>query len=305
MTLLELSGLQKLYMFLLRCYPFYTGAGFISNLRLSRFILGKKSGLIWAKLHNKMRVLVFNDDWSGRSVILMGDDDRKVTWLLSKVLLDGDTVLDIGANMGYVSLYLSHLVGDRGRVYSFEPNPNLVDLMTRSIKKNKLKNITVFPVALGEEEGELPLSIPDGHTGMASLSRTFSHRAINTVRVPVRTLQTCLDSDLIGPVKLVKIDVEGFEWQVLKGSASFFSGTKPELILFEHNDPSSLFVASKIHAFLSELNYVFFVIPKRFFSMSIIALGSAGKVDYNDVLAIREDCVEAVSKRLSIEGYKK
>ena len=104
---------------------------------------------------------------------------------------------------------MASLVGKSGAVHAFEPNPEMVELLNRAKTKNNLSNVIIHPIGLGSEEGELKLTIPAGHSGMASFIRKRDTDAIQ-ISVEVKALSAILESLNIGPIRLVKIDVEGF-----------------------------------------------------------------------------------------------
>ncbi|MFO0910852.1 MAG: hypothetical protein U0794_21345, partial [Isosphaeraceae bacterium] len=106
-----------------RCYPFISGCAQVANSRLVQRATGPSEGLVWARNDRGQELLVPIDDYVGRSIYFVGDLDRKLSRLISGIVRSGDTVLDIGANLGVITLQLSALVGLQGRVHSFEPNP--------------------------------------------------------------------------------------------------------------------------------------------------------------------------------------
>ena len=111
------------------------------------------------------------DDYVGRAAYYVGDLDRKITWLCGQIVQPGDTVLDVGANIGLVTLWLSHLVGPQGRVHAFEPQPDLQDLLQQTLERNDTKNVSLHRFALGSQPGEMELCIPDGNASRPSLVR--------------------------------------------------------------------------------------------------------------------------------------
>src|SRR5689334_17872742 len=93
----------------------------ITDSGIARRICGE--GLAIARLRNGAQALVVVDDYVGRALYLWGEHDPRITDVLDAVLSPGDTVLDIGANLGAVSLFACRRVGSTGRVHCFEPQP--------------------------------------------------------------------------------------------------------------------------------------------------------------------------------------
>jgi FkbM family methyltransferase len=179
----------------------------------------------WARVEGGT-LLVSLEDHVGRAAFYVGDLDRKVSAVIDRFVRPGDTVLDIGANIGLVTLRLAKRVGPRGVVHAFEPNPGASSRLASALKASDVSNVRLHEVALGPEQRTLKLSVPDGNAGAASLLSG------NGIDVPVKRLD---DFDL-GPVSFVKMDVEGFEDQVLRGFSKTLMASPPKVILFEQND---------------------------------------------------------------------
>lgn len=213
-----------------RLYPLLSGCGTLANHPLVDGLAGHPEGEAWADVEGG-RLLVSLNDYVGRAAFYVGDLDRKVSAIVDRFVKPGDTVLDIGANIGLVTLRLSKRVGPSGVVHAFEPNPKPAFRLASSLAANGISNVQVHEVALGTEDAVLPLTIPTGNVGMGSLVAGFQGE---TVQVLVRRLD---DFDL-GPVAFVKMDVEGFESQVLGGAERMLAKSPPKVILFEQNNES-------------------------------------------------------------------
>jgi FkbM family methyltransferase len=222
--------------------------------------LSQRRAMVWARTPGG-EIVAPLQDYVGRSAFLFGDMDRKLTAICRRLVRPGDTVLDIGANLGLVTLLLSRLVGPRGRVLAFEPNPRLVDLVELALSRARAENVRIFPVALGDAQAELELRVPMGNFGMGSLTRAPSAPEVNRYRVPVETLSRVLSRERCGPIRLVKIDVEGFEPQVLAGAHDAFQRQPPDAIVFELNDPGATSDHPTLVA-LDALGYRFLAIPR-------------------------------------------
>lgn len=138
----------------------------------------------------------------------------------------GDRVVDIGANVGLVSGELCRLVGESGEVWAFEPLPrNLARLEALKVD-NDLSQLRILPFALGASSGTLRLGLPaDGHSGWGSITKDWDISA--GVDVEVRRLDDVLESST---VRLLKLDVEGYEDQVLAGAEVTLRAARPIVI---------------------------------------------------------------------------
>ena len=242
---------------LTRLYPFYSGCGTIANSKFIRSLCGNSSDSVWTKVPGG-ELLAPLDDYVGRAAYFCGDLDRKLTRICSLVVKPGDTVLDIGANLGLVTLQLSKLVGEAGRVHAFEPNPTMQDYVRRVIERNQLQNTSLHPIGLGDQNSVLKLRVPKGNAGAGSLVRHADRSDRIDVEVQIRTLSEIVEREGIASIKLIKIDVEGFETQVFRGGFSVIDRLRPELIVFEQNDHWNGPIGERpCFKILSELGYKF------------------------------------------------
>ncbi|HWI19734.1 MAG TPA: FkbM family methyltransferase [Vicinamibacterales bacterium] len=120
----------------------------------------------------------------------------------------GDTVADVGANIGEVSIVLSRGVGPHGRVFAFEPHPRIFRFLTGNLSLNGCANVTARNLALGAELGTVRMS-DDRRDDMNRVTQS------GAIEVPCSTLDAELPD---GPIAFLKIDVEGFELSVLRGA---------------------------------------------------------------------------------------
>jgi FkbM family methyltransferase len=144
---------------------------------------------------------------------------------LRRHLSTGDVVLDAGANIGYISAMAGSLVGQNGEVHGFEPLQECFARLQVLARLNPQFRFVFNNCALGEEEGVLPISIPDGDARNATLvsGKGYSERR----QVAVKRLDNYILEKIEAPerIKLIKVDVQGFELPVLRGLKRFFQST--------------------------------------------------------------------------------
>lgn len=189
---------------------------------------GERERWVRGKLHGyEMSVRI--DGWSNRQTFFLERFyDLPTQLLLMRALRPGDTFVDAGANEGMMTLLGSRLVGDRGQVISFEPNPKPGGILKRNLRRNAIANVELHDCGLGEEPGEMPLFVPDINTGEGSFTAPESDTAGEYVTCPIR-----VGDEVIGSrdPRLIKIDVEGFEGHVLKGLRGTLERAKPVLCM--------------------------------------------------------------------------
>lgn len=148
--------------------------------------------------------------------------DREVMAAEVARLAPGDIFVDVGANIGLYSILASRRVGQTGRVLAFEPSPREFARLLENLTLNDAMSVTPFSVALGGAPGLMDLHIAPTHTGLNTLqisdSAAHAFRGARVHSVPVLTFDDAIAPLLAGrTVKLLKIDVEGAEMDVLIG----------------------------------------------------------------------------------------
>ena len=144
---------------------------------------------------------------------------------LHGVLREGDTFVDVGANIGHLSLCASEIVGDKGAVYAFEPHPKIFKYLQNNIRFNSAHNVCSVNYGLGDQEKTL--SLTDAHSDDQNF---IDPENKSDVRVEVKRLDDMLKVDAID---LLKVDTEGYEKFVFNGA--FETLKKTRMIYFESN----------------------------------------------------------------------
>lgn len=127
-------------------------------------------------------------------------------------------ILDVGAYIGLYTVRSARLVGNCGRVYSFEANPWIFSYLTRNIALNRLKNVRTYNLAVGSEFGEKELYVGESMVNSSLLEEYVEYMSeINTIR-RVRVVPLDFVLDKLGFVDLLKIDIEGLEEKIISSS---------------------------------------------------------------------------------------
>ena len=161
---------------------------------------------------------------------LLGTAEPHLQRIIREYVGSGDTVYDIGANMGYISLSLAKRVGARGRVIAFEPVPQNVHLLRRNLEDNKLTNVELLAVAASDTSGEAVIRIAE-NLSMASL--IWHRHNPSAVELVIKTvvIDNLVDAGQLPEPRFVKIDVEGAEGQVLQGMRRTVAKARPVLFV--------------------------------------------------------------------------
>jgi len=198
---------------------------------------------LWERLHSLHRC------WRFR----LRSEKDSVRYLL-KQYLQGKTVLDIGANHGVYSYWLSKQVGSTGRVIAFEPQPEMAEYISDLRGSFGLKNLLIENVGLSDVAGSSHLARAKVGDGGASIVEQASSEGARRCTIPVEI--DTLDNRLVAygspQISFIKCDVEGHELKVFRGAVDMLTRDHPTL-LFECHDPEAK--EGSLFSFLTDLGY--------------------------------------------------
>lgn len=150
------------------------------------------------------------------------------TEIVKKEIKKGDIIIDLGANIGYYTLLFSRLVGNEGKVYAFEPDPNNFALLEKNVKENGYTNIVLEQKAVSDFEGTTKLYISNINTGG---HRIFDIGA-NEEFIKIETIK--LDDYLQDKkVDFIKMDIQGSEAKAIMGMKNIISQNQSLKIISE------------------------------------------------------------------------
>ncbi|WP_226930722.1 MULTISPECIES: FkbM family methyltransferase [Parafrankia] len=146
--------------------------------------------------------------------------------VFSAILEPGDCCYDVGANIGIYTLWAAGLVAGHGEVHAFEPVDGTRAILAALVEQNQLQNVRISPSAVGASVGNIGMRI---HRNASGLAHPVTDGSQPDVSVPLTTLNAYAATRR--PPVLVKIDVEGFELDVLQGASDLLSTARPALLL--------------------------------------------------------------------------
>jgi len=149
---------------------------------------------------------------------------------LEEAVRPGMRVVDVGANIGLYSLLLARLVGEEGRVFSFEPDAIMVAALRRNVAANHMSHVEVYSCAAGSGSGRGVLRRNVMNSGDNRLGAGITRFHGEQASVPVRALQDVLREEL---VDFIKMDVQGWEAEVLLGAVGLWDANPFLKVYFE------------------------------------------------------------------------
>jgi FkbM family methyltransferase len=175
----------------------------------------------------------------GGLLLQTGEYEPQMIAVLRKYLNPGGVFVDLGANEGYFSVIASGLVGSGGRVIAIEPQSRLQAVIHTNLRLNSCTNVELEQIVLSGVNGELDLTLtPQTNTGGSSLwpSRQKLRGVLSKERVRSRTLGSFLAFAGIAGCDLMKVDIEGAEWEVFMNAGDVLhSGAIRRFVLEIHN----------------------------------------------------------------------
>ena len=237
-------------MHFLRKFWLDTSPSYLLMVRLHRFLNRNKDDVHLLKIH------VPKDHYQyfcriGMGDFLPGHESHIVGRFTPK---EGDTVIDIGAHIGRYTITSSKQVGNTGKVVAIEADPDNFQLLKRNIVLNNLTNVLSLNYAVFSTRTRMKLYEQSASAKYNSVMLARAAKTKNYVEVNADTLDSILKQNGINQVNWIKIDVEGAEFEVLKGSTKTLSGENVFLFMEIHNiaDPSHY---GNIVDFLKRHNY--------------------------------------------------
>ncbi len=166
-----------------------------------------------------------------RQIYLDRYEPTESRWVRN-ILKPGGTFLDVGANVGYYTTLAASLVGSKGHVLAFEPSPYAYKRLETILKRNAITQVDAFQCAVGDKEGWLDLYLPNqAHLHSPSLVPT--DKTFTSVKVQVCCLDSHASLEAISMIDFMKVDVEGFEPNVLRGMQKYLQNGNVKYLMCE------------------------------------------------------------------------
>ena len=195
-------------------------------------------------MYTKARLALNPNCLHSRDLFIKRSFSVAETTIMRELVNQGDIVIDIGANLGFMTAHLSTLVGSHGRVLAFEPDPTTYGYLLANLRINRCDNFSPYNIAMSDEEGLSRLFISKRHS---SDNRMYQPQQDwpdeegprSTIDIDVTQLDTFADELDLGKLSFIKIDVQGYEYLVLKGASRLIKSCPSITVLMEFT-PSSL-----------------------------------------------------------------
>lgn len=233
--------------------------------------------------------------------VLLASDLGRCTWVagcfepneltvLARVVRTGDTVVDVGANIGLYTLAAARLVGTEGTVLAIEPSAREHSALLQNLALNSLGRVRVDDRAVGSEAGRRVLHLADAqHAGQNTLGSVVygGVSVVGSEEVAVASLDQIIAEAGLTAVSVLKIDVEGAEHEVLRGALRCLDELRP-VILMELQEPSLAALGSSVAEVLGLLEAHGYRVLAYGSADSpmLVPLSAANRAEAQDVVAV-------------------
>ena len=189
-------------------------------------------------------------------------DERYIITKLLRIIQPGDICWDIGANIGFYTCLLASQVGDTGAVVAFEPATRTCGYLHENVSLNKFTNVTVVNKGIGDKAEQRHLYYSEAGLAEGTASLKYANKRTASERVTLDTIDN-LFRELSAP-DFVKIDVEGYQLEVLKGG-EYYLKTHAPLLMAELKDvgETNHAIYGEIEDYISDLGYQLYEIEKH------------------------------------------
>lgn len=196
----------------------------------------------------------FRDRYARGIALMPHYEDATVGHILESLASNPGAYFDIGTNMGVVAAMVAAKTDQP--VIAVEPNPDTGKRAACTFALNNLRNVTLFSAAVGEADGELDFFTVPGSSDAATLSASTTGPGAVSVKVPVYSVDSMVNRLDLQKVGFLKIDVEGYEPQAIKGAEQTIRNHHPDLFYEFHWEiaPKLGWTAQDIRAQIEEWN---------------------------------------------------
>jgi len=223
------------FMLIFRYFDYYLSVKFLRRKEVVR------------KVNDYPMVLSFQESGISKGLMVNRRRENVETEVVKEIVKLGMCILDIGANIGYYTILMGKLVGDKGRIYAYEPYPSSFDILNKNVELNNLSGVVeVNNLAVSVETTVQRLYLGRATNAHTLIDYNLDKNNANHINIRTRSIREIL-TRADRKVDLIRMDIEGYERQLLSALGEDISSLLPERIFFEVHplgdiDPDPTFV---------------------------------------------------------------
>jgi FkbM family methyltransferase len=170
-----------------------------------------------------------------RIILVQGEYDCMLHRVLDRLIVPGMTCLDVGANIGDVTLYMARLLNTSGHVFAFEPVPHVYERISKHVIRSGLaERVSVLPIALSNQNGRADIAFASQEVenqGMASLVNRSNSVVDSHTQIQTATLDSFVKANQVPSIGFIKIDIQGAELLFLEGASQTIEESRPVIAI--------------------------------------------------------------------------
>ncbi|WP_321418531.1 FkbM family methyltransferase [uncultured Methanomethylovorans sp.] len=183
------------------------------------------------EVNGSLMYIDLNDNGISKQLYIHRKREHFSTDYIQSFLDDDEIVIDVGGNIGYYALMESRLANE-GKVYVVEPIPSNFNILSKNIELNNRKNIFVFQLAMGDANTKGKMYVYD-KCNLCSFTKDLNEKIIGEIEVPIITLDSFVKSYMDKKPTFIRMDAEGYEYQILKGASTILKEGGPLKLCIE------------------------------------------------------------------------
>lgn len=207
---------------------------YLDHIRFKLVKTFNKQEKLRVKVCNNYMYLNIKDKGLSKELLLYGKREYFSTNFLEEFIIDNEVMLDIGANIGYYVL-LESQINKNGEIYAVEPVPSNISLLNNNIELNGIENVSSYQFAIGDKDGEETFYCYDKHN-LCGFNK-LDEKLTNEITVKKKSLDNFINSYIKKQPTFIRMDVEGYEYNILMNSTIIHNKNIPLKIFIElHSD---------------------------------------------------------------------
>jgi FkbM family methyltransferase len=269
-------------------------------VRLKRAFFAPTRELEPVKLPWGATIVIRPAETIGSNIWYYGVFDLIVAEAIDRLLDAGETAIDIGANIGQMTSLMSRKAGETGKVYGFEPHPEIFAELSTNMQllnnKKRFAPVGLYNLGLSDREGPAEMEIsPDwaNNRGLGKIATPNAKLGMQTLKIQLGSLDKMLGPD--SKVDLCKMDVEGHELKVARGAAGLLSQGRIRDIIFEDQNP----YPSELQKLLLDCGYTIFSMHHRLLAPLLLPIAKSAPFKGRD----RPDFLATLNPKRAVQRF--
>ena len=227
-----------------------------------------------------------NDKGISTELQIYESHEPLTTHLMINELKQDMVCIDLGSNIGYYAVIESNMIGKSGKIFAIEPSPINFPILKLNLENQKKNNFSVYNIAIGDKNEDMEFIISSkSNWSKIRMNNEKINPEDKIIKIPVKTLDSFVQENDIKKIDILRMDVEGFEYNIILGANKILEKFKPKIFVEIHKMYLGKEKTYKIFSDLKNKGYeIKYYIPRIYDSPIIGELKDIEKITINDIL---------------------